>query len=281
MIFAFFCRNYFENNGDNYFTEKHYKLLLDFCFLYGFCFSVRKTEDNPCYQQIERWRIENIPDELSEAVMVEDRKVYLCCEATKQFLVDNFRGLFNMDCPDPPEDLAFYREDYTDLMDTISHEGECYIFPEEGESFDAAISAGGWLEMTEDYVACVDASEHQLSIREDWKMLENPLYLYLRSMQNEFESKMKSIEDLACEVEKFYDDMLYLPNGERLSLPLRSFFPFWYSAFEMYILGEYREKTNAQMTDVLLKHVGRDNSVTAFYKHLDAFEKRVIEHLAK
>lgn len=277
MIFTFFCRNYFENNGNNIFTEKHYESLLDFCFLYGFCFSVTKTENNSCYKQIERWRMENIPHVLSEAMMAENRKLYLCCEATKQFLVDNFRGLFDMDSLNP-EDIEFYREDYTVLMDTISHEGECSIYPEEGESFDAVISIGGWLEMTENFVPSVYASEYQYSIRTDWRMLEDPLYLYLRSVQSVFESKVKSIEDLARDIEKFCADLLHLPKGERLPYGA-SCFPSWYYAFNMYILGEYQEKTNTRMTDVLLKHAGRENSVIAFYKLLDSFEKRVYEQL--
>lgn len=45
---------------------------------------------------------------------------------------------------DNPEDITFYREDGSVFFQSITHEGDCWLFPREGEFVEDIISRPGW-----------------------------------------------------------------------------------------------------------------------------------------
>ena len=77
---------------------------------------------------------------------------YQCTEDAVAYLYRRVNNLFDWvrdwkekdSETDNPEDITFYREDGSVFFQSITHEGECWIFPREGEYVDDIVSRPGW-----------------------------------------------------------------------------------------------------------------------------------------
>ena len=74
-------------------------------------------------------------------------KVYSLNDESFQVLAQHVNSLFSWNAyfgDNNPEDLAFYRADKTVFMESIIHEGECYIFDRDNEDVKNIVTQKGW-----------------------------------------------------------------------------------------------------------------------------------------
>lgn len=82
-------------------------------------------------------------------------RFYRCCDATLEFFLTKFDSIFSFApyCNHNPEDPYFYRSDGSVLFASEIHEGECFLFPRDGEDFSDILTTLPWCttEITEDF----------------------------------------------------------------------------------------------------------------------------------
>lgn len=75
------------------------------------------------------------------------RYFYKCTHQSIELLKKNIDSLFEYfwkDIHSVPQDLTFYREDFSVLFHTVTHEGEAYLYPKSGEDMSSIIQLGNW-----------------------------------------------------------------------------------------------------------------------------------------
>ncbi|MBE6708520.1 MAG: hypothetical protein E7578_04670 [Ruminococcaceae bacterium] len=99
-------------------------------------------------------------------------RFYRCCDETLKFLLAKFDSIYSFVpwCNNNPEDPYFYRSDGSVLFASLTHEGECYLLPHDGEDFSNILTTPPWCttEISEDLYYrrfCKFAHEH-MSIEE-------------------------------------------------------------------------------------------------------------------
>ena len=157
----------FDISGDKYNT------LITTCFKYCKYFSLDFTKENIYVSEhISSCEYSpNISDELkhiygidgsSEIIWMDKegkiccreprwkRKYYLCDECTKKFLLGfgSVFSYFKENVQILPENLVLYRSDNTVMLKVITHEGECSLYPHEGECLEDILKNSQWLEKT-------------------------------------------------------------------------------------------------------------------------------------
>lgn len=259
MKYTFYARDYYSNSGSFTFTQEHYYDLINFCFKYGKYFSLVVWKDNTIgFDQLEKWRIPRPQITFQNETFFENRRFYSCCEASYSFLLKATDTIFDFERPNP-EDIVFYREDGTVLLDSVAHEGECSIFPMYEENASKLLEHGHWLEMTggsvfEEGIPSAPASEHQLEPSTSWDMFNEPLFIRLREVQlsTTCYSGMKKCGDLMVFIESVCDD---IERSQFCDRPISGikYVPAWYCAFKLYILGKCDAKTSDSIPDALKK----------------------------
>ncbi|MBP5208801.1 MAG: hypothetical protein J6330_10145 [Clostridia bacterium] len=158
-----------DDIDDFYFPD-----LMSCCFKYSKFFSYEyfwcdglKKPDNPPVEKIlkyevrdfgkmltdearENWKEAGVSlDPLTTPEMV--RKYFEINEDTKNFVLsygslfayweNDHGGGYNFE---PAQNLAFYRDDQTVFFDSVTHEAECRIYPNENEDVSDIIGRRGW-----------------------------------------------------------------------------------------------------------------------------------------
>lgn len=281
MKYTFFARDYYSNSGDFDFTQQHYHELINFCFTYGKYFSLVFWNDTAIgFDQLEKWRIPSPQFPFQNETFLEKRRFYTCCEASCSFLLNATDTIFDFECPNP-EDIVFYREDGSVLVDSVAHEGECSIFPTYDEDASKLLEHGHWLEMAdgstfEEGIPCAPASEHQLEPSSSWDMFNEPLFIRLREVQlsTTYRGGMRDCGDLIVFIESVCDDIV---QSLFCDSPVRQikYVPAWYCAFRLYVLGECGAKTCERIPDALEKAgFCEKDGVYRFFDLLEQFISR-------
>ena len=157
----------------------------------------------------------------------------------------------------------FYRHDGTLYFDTIAHEGECYIYPDCEKEIEEILSYGNWFP-TENGIPTAPAKLHRLVPDKAWNLFRDPLYLKLRKLQ----SSPKEFAETPD-----FESFLTFIEGPRPAKFIRCV-PQWYLAFEMYLLGEFNAKTNAELTEVFAEAgLSDQDAYQEFYSVLDRFSE--------
>lgn len=278
MKYTFFARDYHSNSGNFDFTKQHFHELLNFCVTYGKYFSL-VIGDNVAvgFDQLEKWEISRPQFPFQNETHFEKRRFYSCSEASCNYLLSATDSIFDLEYPNP-EDIVFYREDGTVLVDSVAHEGECSIYPMLDEDASRLLDHGHWLEMIggstfEEGIPCAPASEHQQEPSLSWDMFNEPLFIRLREVQlsTTYLARMKDCENLVEFIESTCDDIVCSHFGD-CPAPQIKYIPAWYCAFRLYVLSKCEARTCERIPDAL-KKAGfcEQNGVYRFFDLLDQF----------
>ena len=136
-----------DENTDDVYVDRDYRKLMDVCQQYSEYFSYIYhdgvndiVELKPfIYKQIYTYHWPGTWRTNEGGIY----RIYFCNHKSITILKERTRDLFGFN--DVPEDITFYRKDKSIFMETISHEGECFLFPKPGEDISDVISKNGWI----------------------------------------------------------------------------------------------------------------------------------------
>lgn len=248
MIYGYFERDYFNNDGSLPMTRAHYAVLLACCFRNASYFSlVAKSDPSPILQELSPW--ETAAPRIGTSQ--EDALSYFqVCDQTFVILSSRVQSLFDFDaCLNHlyPEDLTFYRSDGSVFMDSIAHEGECTLYIQPGEDIADVLAFGNWLPLDENGRPRVPAASIDLRLPAGTDIAGDHLYIQLRALQ---ENPCDFIGEETIEaLQQWIRNDWAVHYGGRLNLPdCINVLPCWYVDFEFYIL----QKCNALTTDSVI-----------------------------
>ena len=140
-----------DNDNSIDITGENLRTLIDICFRYSsmlYLFSWEKKNELP-NELKNNWITspDYIKKELCYAPLpgkiTDHLFAFRCIDETKLFLQSAMTGLF--ESIDGFEDLTFYREDGRIFLRVITHEGECYFYPDDNEDVEKIVTKDHWI----------------------------------------------------------------------------------------------------------------------------------------
>ena len=145
MLTLALTREYFGDNVEIDIKGNNYLELIDACFSIALYFSLKIFEngDNQEIEPITRFVKKQINKGLFQHSAINGLIhswtvdfLFECCDETKSFLKLPQYSLFywaGRRKGFPPENITFYRDNGTILLETIAHDEHCYVYLEEKE----------------------------------------------------------------------------------------------------------------------------------------------------
>lgn len=273
-FYSYFARDYFLNTGNYPLAGTHYKCLLQHCFCFSAYVSFSITDPNSeAALEIKRWKVKET-DGFPAKKNINSESVYYACEEIYSVMLSWADDLFDL-CTTKnhvfPEDPAFYRSDGSVFFDSIIHEGECSLYPRNSEDISKVLAHGHWLYMNDKGQPEVPAKDHQFPFPTVDTICSDQLYRELIAIQQcpDAYISSKTVEEISRYVSNyrphFLKDLRNLP-------PNISCIPRWYSAFEMYILGECCVRTSTKISTAL-ESIGycAENGFRKFFELLERY----------
>lgn len=270
MTYTYFERDYFNNCGSYPMSQSHYEALLQTCFTYSSHFSFCISNfDHILTTALEKWKLD------VKTLGVDTRLVYKACEDTKEILQSYARSVFEFSRYSDqggPEDLTFYREDDSVFMESVGHEGECSIYPQENEDVSSLLRFGRWLPCDNQGRPEIPAKTVQLSPLDKTNIHNDPFYKKLcaiRQQPNVYLQE-KSIEVLTQWIETYWPESFglkppHFPNDINV-------LPTWYFVFKMDVLAKYDQLTTATILQAIYSEkCSAAQAFDCFFDLLDGF----------
>lgn len=155
--YTFYDTNILEDcSEENDIRGNDYRNLLKICFKYSSSFSFMiagegfRTIENNLPRELEEYRIEAEDSVLNLYVrykIAKDVRCYIACPQTYELILgvnDSIFSWINGRGNKKPEDLAFFREDGSVFFHSVTHDGECSLYPRNNEDIGSVLSTGKW-----------------------------------------------------------------------------------------------------------------------------------------
>lgn len=137
-----------DENADDIYVDEDYRKLLDICQRYSAYFSYiyhdgvqNIIELQPfVYKEFYTYHWPGTGKTNYGGIY----RIHYCNIESIEILKRKTRDLLQF--IEVPVDLTFYRKDKSVFMETIAHEGECYLYPRPNENIAGIIQKNGWIE---------------------------------------------------------------------------------------------------------------------------------------
>ena len=252
--YTYYVRDYFLNAGEYPLKGAHYQCLLQHCFRYcAYVAFAAPNSHTKAAEDIAKWQVENPGVAVSPETRRGCRALYHTGEELLQAMLNWTDDLFDprtLSAHEYPEDPIFLRSDGSVFFDSILHEGECSLYPRDGEDISEVLSYGRWLFMNNQWKPEVPAAEHPFPFPSVNVIYQDPLFRELTAIRQQPEKFLPSptIEEL-CKYIAGYRPA-FLRNARNLPVGA-TFTPAWYAAFEMFVLGQCDAKTSEQIPSAM------------------------------
>lgn len=278
--YTYYTRDYYSNSGTYLMSKDHFYTLMQHSFHYGCYLSlVIHDPDHPVVQELQKWNIQCVPFSLKDLTYPDRRRVYTACDDVFKILQPEFENWRNPSCTvriPHQEDVAFLRKDGSIFFDSIFHEGEYSIYPQENEPVGEILQYGHWLLIDANGSPSAPAREHQLLPRSREEIELDSLFVLLLNVRDNPHKYLKSptADELITLIQNYRPpDYSTIPTDLNSRI---SFLPRWYKGFELFVLAEFDALTNSSIIDVLDKEGYPDQlGFAKFYDLLDGYLTKV------
>lgn len=254
--YTFWDRDIFSNSGTFTISGKHYKVLLQKCFKYSKYLSLVVIDNSsPVIQRLSKWKVDN---PLIENTFIDSHRhfLYVANKDVHNILLQNTNNMFERRLLQDDvvfEDLVFYRDDGSIFFDSILHEGECSLYPNDSEDISDIIKFGHWIPVNILGTPEIPASQCQLPMPDYNELIFDNFYISLRKIQ----SLSKNNDNISNIIElcNYIDNYRPLDCETTTSTICQyiSFLPRWYIGFKYYLLAQCNAMSSDKIIDALLK----------------------------
>ena len=275
MIYKFFDRDYYLNDGCFAITGNHYKELIRICFQYCAYFSVNVYRQTEFLRQLDPWHTTELIPTSARLDSSKHRQFYLANSETCTLLMQYTDSFFKKRLLPSEvffEDFTFLRADFSVFFEEISHEGECTLYPRNNEDISLVIRYGHWLPCNDEHIPVIPAEECTLPSLTNYALENDYFYQLLLAVQTRPEKYIP---------ERTMDMLERFINGFRPSCdhPLSNSknaiqIPMWYTFFEIYVLRKCKALTTTPLALALMQNgYTGEAAFNRFFELLRHFKK--------